>query len=38
MKIFLYSDLHISKNSSIFPNSSDNNNYTYRQDMIVNTL
>lgn len=37
MKIFLYSDLHISKNSSILPNSSENNNYTYRQNMIVKT-
>ena len=36
MKIFLYSDLHISRTSSILPSSSDTR-YTYRQQMIINT-
>lgn len=37
MKIFIYSDLHISKTSSILPNTSDNPKYTYRQNMILET-
>ena len=36
MKIFMYSDLHISKTSSILPNI-DNSLYTYRQQMILDT-
>lgn len=36
MKIFLYSDLHISKTSSIMPMHYDDK-YTYRQHMIVET-
>lgn len=36
MKIFLYSDLHISKTSSILPNL-DNSKYTFRQQMILDT-
>lgn len=36
MKIFLYSDLHISRTSSIMPMLSDSK-YTYRQDMIKKT-
>ena len=36
MKIFMYSDVHISKTSSIMPNNSDNK-YTYRQNMIIET-
>lgn len=36
MKLFLYSDLHISRTSSILPSSSDTR-YTYRQQMIINT-
>jgi hypothetical protein len=36
MKIFIYSDLHISKTSSILPMTSDNK-YTYRQNMILET-
>ena len=35
MKIFMYSDLHISKTSSIFPLTSKNHKYTYRQNMII---
>lgn len=35
MKIFMYSDLHISKTSSILPLSSVNPKYTYRQNMII---
>lgn len=37
MKIFIYSDLHISKTSSILPSSSGNNIYSFRQDMIIKT-
>lgn len=37
MKIFMYSDLHISKTSSILPLTSKNHKYTYRQDMIIET-
>lgn len=37
MRIFLYSDLHISKSSSILPNSSLNDKYTFRQNMIIET-
>lgn len=36
MKIFMYSDLHISKTSSILPNVNDSK-YTYRQQMIIKT-
>ena len=36
MKIFLYSDLHISRTSSIMPIGNDNK-YTYRQKMIIET-
>lgn len=36
MKIFLYSDLHISKTSSILPNHY-SDKYTYRQNMIIET-
>lgn len=36
MKIFIYSDLHISRTSSIMPMLSDSL-YTYRQQMILNT-
>lgn len=35
MKIFIYSDLHISKTSSILPLTSSNPKYTYRQNMIL---
>lgn len=35
MKVFIYSDLHISKTSSILPLVSDNSKYTYRQNMII---
>lgn len=37
MKIFIYSDLHISKTSSILPSTSSNSKYTYRQNMILET-
>lgn len=37
MKIFMYSDVHISKTSSILPLTSDNPKYTYRQNMIIET-
>ena len=37
MKIFMYSDLHISKTSSILPLTSNNSKYTYRQNMIIET-
>lgn len=36
MKIFMYSDLHICKTSSILP-STLNGKYTYRQQMIIDT-
>ena len=36
MKIFLYSDLHISRTSSIMPIDVDNSKYTFRQQMIIN--
>lgn len=36
MKIFMYSDLHISRTSSIMP-IGDDNKYTYRQKMIIET-
>lgn len=36
MRIFLYSDLHISRTSSIMP-MLDNSKYTYRQEMIKKT-
>ena len=35
MKIFMYSDLHISRTSSIMPLTSSINKYTYRQNMIL---
>lgn len=35
MKIILYSDVHISRTSSILPIHSDNYKYTYRQNMIL---
>lgn len=37
MKIFMYSDLHISKTSSILPSSGGNNIYSFRQLMIIKT-
>ena len=37
MKLFLYSDVHISKTSSILPLTSSKEGYTYRQDMIIKT-
>lgn len=37
MKIFMYSDLHISKTSSIFPLTYKDSKYTYRQNMIIET-
>lgn len=37
MKLFIYSDVHISRTSSILPITSDNPLYTYRQKMIINT-
>lgn len=37
MKILLYSDVHISKTSSILPISCDNSKYSYRQQMIIDT-
>lgn len=36
MRILIYSDIHISRTSSILPMIS-NSNYTYRQQMIINT-
>lgn len=35
MKIFLYSDLHISRTSSIMPTNMNDSKYTYRQNMII---
>lgn len=37
MKVLLYSDLHISKTSSILPLFIDGSKYSYRQQMIINT-
>lgn len=37
MKLFIYSDVHISRTSSILPLTSKNQNYTYRQNMIIET-
>lgn len=37
MKILMYSDLHISRTSSILPISGNDNRHTYRQAMIVKT-
>lgn len=37
MKLFIYSDVHISRTSSILPITSDNPLYTYRQKMIIDT-
>ena len=36
MKLFIYSDVHISRTSSILP-ISNNSKYTYRQQMIIDT-
>lgn len=36
MRVLIYSDVHISRTSSILPMIS-NSNYTYRQQMIINT-
>ena len=35
MKILLYSDLHISRTSSIMPTTISNSKYTFRQNMII---
>lgn len=37
MRLFIYSDVHISRTSSILPITSSYRKYTYRQDMIVKT-
>lgn len=37
MKILMYSDIHISRTSSILPTSYKDTKYTYRQKMIINT-
>ena len=37
MKILMYSDIHISKTSSILPLTYDGSKYTYRQQMIIDT-
>lgn len=37
MKILMYSDIHISKTSSILPLTCDGSKYTYRQQMIIDT-
>lgn len=37
MKILIYSDIHISKSSSILPLTSEDSKYSYRQQMIINT-
>lgn len=37
MKLFIYSDVHISRTSSILPLTSSVQNYTYRQNMIIET-
>lgn len=37
MKLFLYSDVHISRTSSILPITSDMQEFTYRQNMIIKT-
>lgn len=37
MKLFLYSDVHISRTSSILPITSDVQDFTYRQNMIIKT-
>lgn len=37
MKVLLYSDVHISKTSSILPLFFDGSKYTYRQKMIIDT-
>lgn len=37
MRILMYSDLHISRTSSILPLYSSNSHYTYRQNMILKT-
>lgn len=37
MRILMYSDVHISKTSSILPNTCDDSKYSYRQKMIIET-
>lgn len=37
MKILMYSDIHISKTSSILPLTYEGSKYTYRQQMIIDT-
>ena len=37
MKILLYSDVHISKTSSIMPLNTDNSKYSFRQQLIIDT-
>lgn len=37
MRLFIYSDVHISRTSSILPVTSGMPNYTYRQNMIIKT-
>lgn len=37
MKILMYSDIHISKTSSILPLTFEDSKYSYRQQMIINT-
>jgi len=37
MRILLYSDVHISRTSSILPTTYYNTNYTYRQGMLIKT-
>lgn len=37
MRILMYSDLHISRTSSILPLYSSNSHYTFRQNMIIKT-
>lgn len=37
MKLFMYSDVHISRTSSILPIKSEDERYTYRQNMIIKT-
>lgn len=37
MKLLLYSDLHISKTSSILPISAEKSKFSYRQNMIIET-
>lgn len=37
MRLFIYSDVHISRTSSILPLISERQDYTYRQNMIIQT-